>query len=301
MLLNSWLTQIQKLINHVFNIQDTNSAPIIITLLVFISGWIITGIISFIKNVLERKAIRSQIYPILNSFITSAQRQADLYMETADSLNMDALKLFAISKADFYQATVITSLGYSKVFGALFLGFENYFGLRAFKRRKRMEAFSKCWQAIISIQFWQDKAIADLSLVLDKYNTWNEKRNKVLTEFEKSAYELHQAFAYEPGGDGHKYLKQVTDIRMKWNKLPNAVSPSVIHKNLVLPILEISESNLLANAQIIRFNLLDALMYYDNMNGLIQNYKVQFTKYANQIQSYASDVKLGQESLKQLW
>jgi hypothetical protein len=66
----NWLTEIQHWINKALNVNDTQSAPIIITLLVFITGAVVKTVVCYFKNASYRWQIRKQFYLLLRLLVT---------------------------------------------------------------------------------------------------------------------------------------------------------------------------------------------------------------------------------------
>jgi hypothetical protein len=56
-MISNFLTEIQEWINQVFNITNVQSAPIIITLSVFILGFLFSAVGRLFKNIAERMTI----------------------------------------------------------------------------------------------------------------------------------------------------------------------------------------------------------------------------------------------------
>jgi hypothetical protein len=283
----AWLTQVQQWINKSLNVTDSQSAPIIITLLVFVTGGIVKTVVTYVKSALYRWQIRRQFYLLLGNLSGACEKQGSEYIETRESFNLEGLRPFYVGFIDFYQPGLIKELGYTEIYKAIFAGIENWLIWRLFGRRRKLEAFNACWRVVDGVPFWQGKAVADVRLVLDYYNSHNEKRMEQLRIFEQTHYEAALSIFGEPQADyAKKYLDEIVKIKDKVNKMENGTTPLAKHEYMVKPVLLLSESNTWPKAQKIRFVLEDAFLTYENMAAMLRNYSVQFEKYANQFKRY---------------
>jgi hypothetical protein len=299
---HNWLSLIQEWINKTLKITDAQSAPIIVTLLVFITGWLITYISSLISNILARKATRQQFYVLVEHLAVGTVKQAEEYIESADSFNLEGLKPFRFGVIDLYQYSILKAIGYEKVYGAFFLGMENWLVLRSARKKARIKAFHLCWRAIDGIPSWQEKATTDSKFVRDYYNSHNEKRNEQLTTLEKLIYEKYMGIIGTAQNTvAHSYMNALMMIKNKVNKQPNPNSPIVVHEQLVMPGLELSESNTWPGAQELRYSFMEAFLTFENMRNMIKVYKGQFQTYSNQLKIYASDLIDAKDTLKSLF
>jgi hypothetical protein len=290
----AWLTEIQHWINKTLNVTDAQSAPIIATLLVFITGGIVKTVVSYFKNASYRWQIRKQFYLLLNNQADACDKQSDEYTKTGQSFNLEGLWPFHVGVVDFYQPGLIKELGYTEVYRAIFTGIENWFFWRLFGRQRKVLAFNTCWRVVDGVPSWQEKAVTDVKVVRDYYNSHNEKRMAQLRIFEQAHYSATLSIFGEPQADyARNYLNEINKIKDKVNKMENGTTPLATNEYMVKPILSLSESNTWPEAQKIRFNLEDALLTYLNMEAMLRNYTSQFNKYTTQFKGYSEEAKTG--------
>ena len=290
---------IQQWINKVFHISNAESAPIIITLLVFVTGGLLKLLSDLIVGIGRRRVIRRQFYLLSEVMAGSALIQADKYKETAEGFTLDGLKPLKMSVVDFYQPSIIKDIGYPKTFGSFFEGLENRFIFRLINRQKKLDAFYDCWNALSSIQISQLRANEAIGFVLEYYNGHNEKRNKGMMEFEKLMFSIYQSLLGLPQADyAKKYYKEVTQIKEEWSKIPDNVTPKIAHDRLVKPIVDLSMNNTYEGAQLVRFCLMDVESEYVNMEKMMNVYKQQLINYSEYIRIHAGNIVSGQIVLK---
>ena len=289
----------QHWINKFFHITDAESAPIIITLLVFITGGVAKTIYTFLVNIAARREIRRQFYLLTEDMARNANVQGDRYIETSEGLTTDGLKPLSMGVADFYQPSIFKDIGYVRTFESIFIGLENRLFFRLTKRKKKIEAFFECWKAIFSIIPWQERASESIKFVLGYYNTQIEKRNKGLTQFERLTYEMYRSLAGNAQADyARSYLKEVLDIKTEWGKMTNSTAPNISQEHLVKPILKISMNSTYDGAQAIRFCLMDVESDYINLERMMENYKQQFVKYSEHLKHYSSQIMESRKAIR---
>jgi hypothetical protein len=290
---------IQEWLNKTFHITNAESAPIMITLIVFIVGGAVTWFSRFISNIAGRNAIRKQFYHLTQSMIASSFIQAEKYKETAGNFTLKDVKPLVSSAVDFYQPAIVKDLGYLKIFESMFEGIENRFIFRIWNRRSKLDAFYDCWNAFFSAQVWQDRANADIRIVLDNYNRLNESRNKGMFEFEKITYTLYQSIVGLPQAEHAKtYYNDVMRIKNNWAGMNDYVSPKVSYDHLVKPILDLSMNNTFEGAQMIRFVLMEVEADYVNMDRMMGVYRQQFMNYADYLTKHAERMLSGMNTIR---
>lgn len=287
----NWLGDIQKWIESAFHINDAQSAPIIITLTVFITGGVVRYFSTQIKRIGVRKATRRQFRILVEHLAAGTMKQAEQIVASAQTYNMENAQAFHIGIVDFYQHSIIKAIGYEKVYDAFFLGLENRLLFRLRKRQVRLEAFHECWRALEAIPKWQEKVIADAKFVLDYYNQHNGRRNEQLLQLEKATYEEQQKLiGYGPATVSYKYLYEIMALKATLNNSENPTSPVNVQNIYVKPGLELSESNDLPAAQELRFIFSAAFLTYENMARMLNVYKEQFAKHEEHLEQYAGDL-----------
>ncbi len=272
-----------------------------ITLLVFITGGLLSILYSFVKNFNSRREIRRQFYLLTDDIAASAFIQGKRYQQAADELTSDGLKPLTMGIVDFYQPGVFKDIGYVKNFESIFFGIENRLFFRLFDRKNKLNAFYACWKSLSSILFWQEKANTDFKFVLDYYNELNARRNKGMIQFEKLTFELFKSWVGRPQASFSKsYYNEIMSIKIAWGKLDHPTAPNIANKFLVQPILEKSMNNTLDEAQAIRFCLMEVEDDFVNIEKMMANYKQQFLKYAEHMKRYGNEIVTGAATIKKL-
>jgi hypothetical protein len=288
---SNWLSNIQQWVESAFHINDAQSAPIIITLTVFITGGLVKYVSGQIKRIGTRKATRRQFRILIEHLAVGTAKQAQEIAASAQTYNMENAQAFHIGIVDFYQHTIVKAIGYEKVCDAFFLGFENRWLFRMRQRPDRLQAYHECWRALEAIPKWQEKVISDAKFVLDYYNQQNAKRNEQLIELEKATYEqFERLIGVGPANVSYQYLNEIMALKARLNQTQNPTSPINVQNIYVKPGLELSESKPLPAAQELRFVFSAAFLTYENMDRMLIVYKEQFVKHKQHLEKYSADL-----------
>ena len=227
----------QKFIENMFNISNDASATLIITLLTFILGYVITATAFILNKYFERKSNRKIFIEGLKNLCNSLKRQEKALVDTIESLNILANKPWEYSKVDFFQIAVFKEMNYKDNFKSFFLGFENQFTFCTNKHLKR-KAYNKTWENLSNIQFWSDRAFNDFNPILEKYNTHGNRRNIAITQLRQMWEKLFQNGPSKLNSREFEYFTKLDRLIFSYQLIPTnqRIRPYATNRLLILPI-----------------------------------------------------------------
>ncbi|MEO8110860.1 MAG: hypothetical protein ABI594_12540 [Ginsengibacter sp.] len=274
----------QDFIERLFNISHDASASLIVTLTIFILGYIITATVFIISKYFERKSNRKIFLDNLKSLNKSVLRQQTAFLDTINSLNIVTNSPWEYSKVEFFQIPVFKEMSFKESLKCFFFGLENQL---AFWRNKKLRrhAFNKTWENITNVQFWSDRALNDFYPILDKYNQHGERRNAALRQLREMWEQLFLFAKNEPGKLSQRefeYVKLLDNTIAAYQKIPTnqRVIPYITHRKLILPIRILNRKYetlpLVAN---INNKAHEVSTHYHEMEIFIRNTRIQYKTY----------------------
>ena len=271
----------QKLIERFFDISHDAAATLIITLITFFLGYIITGLVYIIGKYFQRKSTRKIYIDNLISLNKSVKRQERQISYTLKSFDIVKNAHWEYAKADFFQIPVFREITYKDSFRSFFLGIENQFSICVNKKLKR-RAFNKTWENLNNIQFWSDKAFNDFNPILEKYNQHGDYRNSAINDLRKMWEQLFQNVPQNIPLEQLDYIKKLDELIANFQKIPSdrRVTPFTTHRYLVLKIRILNRKY--PNFSFVRlFNdkALEVSNHYHNMELLLRHTKSQYQEY----------------------
>src|SRR4051812_39128706 len=108
----------QKIIEKYFNISHDASASLIITLLTFILGYLITGSVYVLSRYFNRRSNRKMFVSNLVSVARPLKSQENAFLRLIDSMDFMENNVWSYSKVDFFQVSVLRELGYKESFNS---------------------------------------------------------------------------------------------------------------------------------------------------------------------------------------
>lgn len=164
----------QKLIEQLFNIDSKTSATIIISLTVFLLGFVITYTLKGFERYFTRRANRKIFLKNLETLISSVNKRKELLSEQLAILKIDHFTTIPVGRIQFFQITVLNSIGHKTSFDCFFLGIENF--IRCPSNKKiRSKAFLKVIENFANIEFWENNMYEQMLPAQTELNRLNEK------------------------------------------------------------------------------------------------------------------------------
>jgi len=297
---------IQEFIERLFNISHDASATLIITITIFIFGYVFTVVAHLARSFFKRRAIKKVFLDNLNNFNKSIKWQQRNIEKTIESLNIEENTRWEFAGVQFYQISVFKEMTYTESFKAFFLGLENRKGVFVFikrlrylfSREKRLlyksstrymklksHAFNKLWENLSRVNRFSERTANEFQKHLATYNEHGENRNVAVDELRKLWEDI---FSFTKKNQDHmssrefEFSRQLDFITSQFQKIPTRkrVEPYTTNRKLILPIRILGKKfQDIQNAQIITNKALEAGHHYHEMEMLIRHFLNQYKIY----------------------
>ncbi|MES2266374.1 MAG: hypothetical protein V4520_06425 [Bacteroidota bacterium] len=239
--MDSIIHSIQEGVNQLFGIQSQTSAPIIISLSIFIIGLAFAEISKSIGRVRKRNTTKKIFFLNLNNLTLQVSDQAKAYVRQSQLQDLQydlSGNQYSLPTAVFYSVGIIKQIGYDDLYKAFFTGTKNtFFKKKSFKNR--IKAFNDLWGVIENVVTWQEITHSQWGNLMQHFNEANKKRESAIDNYFKfirpemfKAMQDKQHTAAESD-----YLLKVLEINNKYFALKKYTYPIVAQSNLVQPIL----------------------------------------------------------------
>ncbi len=281
----------QRIIQEYFNINGQTAATILISLTVFISGFILNGLVKALAAFSNRRGNRKIFSTALNSLNDSIPRVEIALEETLASIRIDSNELWEINQPTFYQVSIFREMGYKDIFKAYFTGIENsfYFMCKANRNKKRREALNTLYKNISQLEAWSTTDFLNFSQIFVKYNQFGDARNEAVEKlriyWEDLTVKLNRQDVLH-----NQYLDRFFLILKYYKSIPTneRVNPYTTHRKLVLPI-RILNKKYAKYIDLRTFTdlALQASHHYVDMERYIRAIKIQIQEF----RSHLSEIK----------
>lgn len=284
------MTAFQKYLELNYGIDANTTATIFITIFIFFIGLVVQQMIVIYNSYNERRKTRKIFKISLKSFVKQVKKQADEYQKTSQTFTFDKESNFEFNRASISTISSLNNLGFQRTYEAYFFGIENMFKCHLdFK----LKAFNKIWDAVKSVEYWHDKSFQDVSDFINKYNTFNERRNRAVDNHRRYFEPIMTSISGKtvPKNLG-LYLRDADQIHFDWQNYPNRTRPNVVHKQLITRLRILNRENQdLDVANVMNNNLLEASMEFQNQHNLLKAQKIQFVSYGRMFRLYSRIAK----------
>ncbi|MFT4526026.1 MAG: hypothetical protein ACI85F_002188 [Bacteroidia bacterium] len=272
------MEELQTLIRSYFNIDTGTSATILITLTVFILGFLIQWIARQIEKYLNRKNQRRNFNRTTEVLSKQIRKQAEGYFRSTETVRIDKKEEFYFAAVTLYPVRLFEDIGYQECYTAFFTGPENLYG--AFKSRK-IKPFNKIWETIYAVDKWHEKTLVQFEGFVVKYNELNDLRNLPVNSHRKFIDGLIPEKARIQSDPSLKnYFNEVGKIHVNWQNQLERRRPDIVHRKLVLPLRILNRKYPdLAMARKMNDNLIPASSAYENQWRHLKVYRKQLFLY----------------------
>lgn len=283
----------QEIIEKYFSISHDASASLIITLITFILGYILTGCFYIISRFFQRKSHRKMFLNNLVSLNKSLKAQEKAFLTTIKSLKFEENNLWNYDKVDFFQLSAIKEMSYKESFNSFFYGFENQISI-CIGNKLRRKSFNRAWSIFSNTEFWSTKAIADFYSFTEKYNNYGDKRNSVMHELHTMWESLLSVSTTNISDEHYQYLIQLGEIISEFGKIPTAkrVTPYITHRKLILRIRILNRKHFtLPFMREFNDKCLEVSAVYIDMEHLVRHSKAQYKVYYYSFRTFNRSLK----------
>ena len=282
-------------INKLFNIKNETSATIMITLGVFILGFILTGLVNVFRSYFNRQSIRRLFSDLLLEVSRTALKQSENFKVFAGNLNIEYKDVFKLNKTPINHLDNLSKLSINEFHKAYFTGFEN-----TFKRKIRQKAFNKTWIHISSLSFWEQRQHAELKEFITKFNSYEDKRNEELEAWRKISDQLIY-MVQQQGVEGRlkEYFTKYDKIVYGWQSAGQNTHYFVVQRDLIEPLRVLNrEYKELPFVLTLTNPLLGVTNYYENLVGLLNVTQRAYYSYYRSYRNSGRLIAVAREFLK---
>lgn len=301
----AFFQDLQDLINNLFRIESQTSAPIIISITIFLTGFFLNELVKGVSRVQTRSITKKIFFNSLENLTKNIDRQGKAYTKLYEIIRFRSAEeggQYAVEHVEFYQIAVLKQMGYENIFKVFFLGLKNsIIGFCSVK--KRVKAFNKIWACIENAKAWQERTNDQIEMITSFINDSNIKRQNALNQY----FEFITPIIFETGKNKDlqttkqgEYLLEVAKIKYKWEQLPFRTNPEILQKNFVLPIMDIdnkykNELDIVVKSSAL---LSPASVNYGEMERLIISQKKLLYNRGRSFNHYSKLMRIAQGWLK---
>ena len=288
-----------EFLNNTFGIKNEISVPILISLIVFISGGIIRFIIKAIIDYFSRLQIRNSYRNILKEIVQKCKLKAkhtELFYPTLNMAHNDDWPLK-------FTRIAYLELAFQQNFNSIFNSFRILYKFRC-KKKLRQKAFNKTWSVLEMLKFYENRILVDFENLVQKFTKHETAYYSHLEELRKQHDEFFQPFSGEkinivdfPEKE-FDYIKEQNKIWAGWQSTDEVTRrfKSKIFIRLVKPLYELNLKNQSIALTIKQNNILLAAIYeYEEMTKILTvNQRIFYGYFFN----YKSSWKILEKCLK---
>lgn len=164
-----------------FGIDANTLATIVITIGVFLLGYLFNHLNNVLVAHSERRVLRKIIITSLAGLIREVDNQSKAFAAIESDLSIDNKETFQLVTVTMGSLKVFQSIGYEKMYRCFFSGFENTFR----KSNKRLEAFASFWNILETLGQIDANMQQDYKDFRTNYLIVNEHRNLLSIKIQK--------------------------------------------------------------------------------------------------------------------
>lgn len=256
-----------------FGIDNEISAPILISLIVFIIGGIGRLVVNSFINYVTRHQVRISFRNIIAEILLKSKTKVKHVNEFRDSLAIDLNDNWRLKST----RTTYLELAFNQDLNLIYKSFIALFKFRL-KRKLRQKAFNKVWSILETLKFNEDRIIKDFEYFATTFRKYEASFYKNLEDLRQENDELMHPYIGTKINNSDfpenvfNYIVERDKIFGGWQKIDEKIRRQrfVVYENLVNPLYQLN----LKNQQIhwtIKQNtiLLAAIHEYEQMTNLL--------------------------------
>lgn len=283
------MTGLMEFINTLFGIDNSTSAPILITLIVFIGGLLINWIYMLLNNIISRNNVKGLVKNMICEIIKSCDLQSKNFDEFVEEIKMQNSEIFSLKVSQINSLDSFNRLEYKLVYESYFSGWKKLFA------KKRLKAFNKMWAMISKLNYWDPKYIQNLTDYNSNYNRHLNKWNESMDSFRRLSAALKQNVNGGKPVDKRlrPYVQLFNEILVRWQEKDDYTHPANVSEFLVEPLLDLNK-DFEDSPFVIELDnyLLDLKLHYINLSKVVSANKSLFISHKYTYQNAARILKV---------
>lgn len=184
----------QEIIQKYFGIKPEQAATILITLFVFVSGFVFNWVGKAISKFGTRHSHRRLFLDLVRRLNISVSKHRSALRASKNKLRLEDPEWINY-KSEFHPISVFKEIGYKDSFIAFFKGAENCF--RSESDAKREEAFNTVWENLTRLEFLKDSMFETFNVVNNDFNTnldkWHVSLQNLRKHLEEAAVQIRNS------------------------------------------------------------------------------------------------------------
>lgn len=263
-------------INEYFGINNDVSVPIVVTLIIFITGGLISYVFIWLKNLFKRKQLRKTLLFLIARTEYDLKSQEKNLHKFYKALNVEDKDNLNLTYSSIGYIDTFFELDFNEIYSA----YRKRFFWRFWNRQIREKAFHIIWETLRNIRYIETRIEPDFRFLNSKLNEHHNKYNDSMTSLRKFFDDTrrdHQG--KEVPVKFGMFIKKLDKIWLDWTKLDEKerVRYFVTYNQIVKPTWNLISKY--PNLPIIKqmdLPLLNCMHQFNQMDSLLNSYKELF-------------------------
>lgn len=263
-------------INDIFGIENDVSVPIIISLIVFITGGIIGYIFQKIREYQHRIRLRKTFLLLVDQTATNLKSKEKHTRNFYPTLKVEHNGSWSLTNSPISYLDTFFELDFTEVYSA----FRKKFFWSCSNRELKEKAFHKVWAILRNLKFVESQIEPNLNAMVSKFSEYHNLYNSSINKYRKFFDDVMR------DTDGKEIPKKLAQFLMAQDKLwhkweqqdeTERVKYFVTYNQIVKPVIQLVKDNSdLPITKEIDVALLDCAHQFIQMDTLLKNYHEQF-------------------------
>jgi hypothetical protein len=282
---------IQDWLKSTFHLDNNVSASIIVTLTVFLSGWILSWIARGYANYKVRSHNRAVLGFTLNSLTESTKNQYGDFLDIL--LQIKRRKMVGFTKQHYPEIDVLLQIPARELYSTYFSGIENHLGNISRKRKKTKRLFVYKLRNVLSgMRYWENTAMEDLKGLKSSYHELTYELSALMNEFrykmDRFGVEMVHSgkVGQEENNDLVLFMATVARMRINWDE-DNEKSWFNIYEKFLKPMFAECRKPALPPAVELGEVISRIIVVADKLTNLYKGSEARFEFYVSQFEKYS--------------
>ena len=266
-------------LNKLFNVDNNITVPILISLIVFITGGLFKFLFQLINTYVERNSIRRTFKVLLKRTSIELNKKELTLLKLFETLNIESGGGWKFSHINLSYLETFYDLEFKQIYNAFRIKFQ----WRILRRESLDESFHKTWSLLRNLKFVEQRIEDSFKTMIDKFNHYQNSYNTSIENYRQKFGELR---TYTSGQEitlpEVEFFEGLNAILVEWQKVDagERIKPDITYHHIVVPTLDFCRKYQDSKMIIDIDKLLTSCTYdYDNMKHLLEVYNHQFRYY----------------------
>ena len=271
-------------IKSIFNIDNNTAATLILTLSVFVLGYLINAFIGYIRLLLDKRRTKLNIQNLLSEIQSSVQKQHNNFQNFCQEIDMDRighhLKSTTINHLQTFNE--ISYIDFMKVFTSSFFMWKN---------KEELRGLNKVYKSIYYLVSTEERYPKYLSKFFDVINSyesgWNANVENLRQLYDEVRMRTAGQILENPSKeekDFYDFIMAADKIWFSWQSNDDRLKYTITKDVLLRPLLNLCRNTDSRNFVVLKsFDyILGALYAFDNMEIRFKNFRLTLEGYRDE-------------------